>query len=175
MSDITTLPVQREIKPNIEDVLPYYLEGGTLNAALDYVNYLRENKMNLKWAGIHNAWKAACKGKPIIYVRLDCKHRNEDKTAKWAVVPYLVNMHEYEDEIIMEGLQDLVCDGFWRCITCAYGCNPGADKTIAGNELTGLCCGNFYSGRNWVWFYDPDETTISCTKKLLDMEKKARA
>ena len=180
MRDITDLHVQREIKPKIEDLLPHYLDGETFEAASDFARYMQTNKMTLRWAGIHNAWKAAYKGKPILYIRLNCKYRNEDKYAKWVITPYLINLKKYEDEITKEGLRDFVLNGFWRCqvfaygVPCGNGCAPGTDKTILGKELKNLCHGNFYSGRNWVWFYDPDEMAINCIKKLLDLEKQAR-
>ena len=134
--------------------------------------------MNLGWAGIHNAWKASYKGKPILYIRLNNKLWNENKYAKWVITPYLVNINEYEDEIIKEGWQDLIWNGLWYCKTFASGeyygngCAPGIDKTILGKELKNLCNGNFFSGRNWVWFHDPDEISINCIKKLLELEKR---
>jgi len=174
MSDITTLHVQREIKPKIEDVLPFFANGETLETALDFIDYLRAKKMNPAWAGVHNAWKCNCKAKPICYIRLNCKLQNENRHAKWAVTPYFMNISDYEDKIIKAGWQDLIWNGLWRCKSCGNGCPPGVNKTILGKELKSLCHGNFYSGRNWVWFYDPDEMTISQIKTLLDWEKEAR-
>jgi len=175
MSDITDLHVQREVKPKIEDVIHHYLDGDALEAASAFVAYLQADKLKLVWAGIHNAWKAAYKGKPVLYIRLNCRLWDENIYAKWVVTPYLMNLFEYEDEIIREGLQNSVWNGLWRCKACGHGCSPGVDKTILGKELTGLCNGNFFSGRNWVWFYDPDEMTVVSIKKLLEMEKRARA
>jgi len=51
---------------------------------------------------------------------------------------------------------------------------PWATKIILGKELKGLCNTNFFCGRNWVWFHDPDEMTIDRIKKLLEWEKRAR-
>jgi len=82
MPDITELHAQREIKPKIEDVLPHLLEGSALTEASNFSAYLKENKVNLKWAGIHNAWKADYKGKPLLYLRLNCKPWNRETNAK---------------------------------------------------------------------------------------------
>jgi len=175
MSDITVLAVQREIKPKIEDVLPHLLEGEPLKAALDFVAYLQADKLKLVWAGIHNAWKAAYKGKPLLYIRLLCKRWSEDKVAKWVVTPYLMHLHEYEDAIIKEKGQELIWNGLWRCKACGHRCTSVVNKTILGKELRNLCNGNFFCGRNWVWFYDPDKTAIARIKRLLELEQKARA
>ena len=175
MRDITDLHVQREIKPKIEDLLSHYLDGETFEAASDFARYMQTNKMTLRWAGIHNAWKAAYKGKPVCYIRLNFKLWNEDKYAKWTVVPYLMNLNAYEDEIINEGWQDFIWNGLWRCKACGHRCTSVVNKTILGKELRNLCNGNFFCGRNWVWFYDPDKTAIARIKRLLELEQKARA
>jgi hypothetical protein len=157
------------------------LNGDKLEAASDFAAYLRAEKLNPVWAGIHNAWKAVYKGKPLLYIRLDCRLWNANINAKWVITPYLINLDSYEDEIIKEGLQDMVLSGFWYCkVTvngeyCGNRCARAADKTILGKDLKGLCNGNFYSGRNWVWYYDPDEKTIESIKRLLEFEKQARA
>ena len=174
MSDITNLLVQREEKPEIEAVLPYYLDGDTLASAANFIAYLRAEKLIPRWAGIHNAWKASYKGKPLYYIRLNNKKWNRDEYAKWVVTPYLMHLDTYETDIIEDGRRDFVLDGFWRCKACGNGCAPGVDKTVFGAEQKNLCHGNFYSGRNWVWFYNPDDAAIGYIKKLLKMEQSAR-
>lgn len=92
-----------------------------------------------------------------------------------------MHIRYYENDIIRDGLEDFVWNGLWHCKviadgeTCGNGCAPGVDKTLLGKRINHLCNGNFYAGRNWIWFYDPDETAIHCVKKLLAMEMRARA
>jgi len=83
-------------------------------------------------------------------------------------------MSEYENEIIDENMQNYIWDGLAYCHACNNGCSPGAAKTILSKDLTGLCNGMFYSGRFPISFVNPDETAISCIKKLLELEKQAR-
>lgn len=181
MTDVADLNVQRKSRPAIEAVLPCYLDGAMLEAALDFAGSLRADGLKLGWAGVHNAWKAMYKGKPLLYIRLNNQRWNGDQCAKWVVTPYLMNLGAYEEDIVAAGWQDLVLDGLWRCKVavnqahCGHGCAPGVDRTMLGKSTGNLCNGNFYGGRNWVWFYEPDETAIRCIGALLALEKRARA
>ena len=172
MSDITVLSVQRKIKPKIENVLPYYLDGRMLKTALDFVAYLRADKMNPAWT-LHNAWKAAYKGKPIFYIRLGKEWVRKTENVKWVFTPYLNHIDEYEDEIFKENWQHMIWDDLHYCRNCGHKCPPGI-KSILGKEFSGLCHGIFYGGRLPVSFVNPDEAAINRIKKLLEFEKNAR-
>ena len=169
---ITTLRVQRKIKPQIEDVLPYFLDGDMLKTALDFTACLRENKMTPRWAGILNAWKAICKGKPLYYIRIindDWKNVTPYNKYTWVVTPYLLHIHEYDESVIDESLRNLIWDhiGFY-CRSCRQ-CAPGGDLTVFGREIKSVCVN---MPLTWVW--DPDEAAISGIKRLLEHEKQAR-
>ena len=56
--ELTHLHMQRVIKPKVEDVLPYFLDEEMIGIALGFVAHLRAIKMNPRWAGVHNAWRA---------------------------------------------------------------------------------------------------------------------
>ena len=182
MSDITTLAVQKATKPKIEDVIPCYVGVEALKTALDFIAYLRENKIKPVWT-LHNAWKGTYKGKVIYYIRLPLyrghfrspkRSSDADWMRSWVFTPYLHNINRYEDQIMEEGLQDLVWDNLHYCKPCAHRkCLPECDKVILGKELKNLCRGDLYGGCA-VWFVSPDETTINGIKRLLELEKKAR-
>ncbi|MDR0325057.1 MAG: hypothetical protein LBI19_03050 [Oscillospiraceae bacterium] len=179
---------QNKAKPMIEDIIPEYLDGDNKNNALDFIDYLRENKMKPVWA-IQNGWKAVYKGKPIYYIRLPkSKHhflnkKQSDKTdwtRSWVVTPYLLHYRRYEDLIIGEGLQNFFWDNMRRCIHVITGecnshnCAPGVDTTVLGKEFENLC--HFVnSGANTLWYVNPDKTDICNIKKLLDIEIKTRS
>jgi len=180
MSDITTLQFQRENKPNIEDILPCYVDDDVLKNTLDFVVCLRENKIKPVWA-LHNAWKGTYKGKVIYYIRLPLykghfhspKHSSDmDWMRSWVMTPYLHNIKMYEDQIMAVGLQDFVWDNLHYCVPCPHRlCR--VDKTILGKELKGLCNGDLYGGTT-IWIVNPDETESTGIKRLLELEKKAR-
>ena len=175
MTDISILDLhtQRLVRPKIETVLPFFLDDTRLNAALDFIKYLRTNKMSPAWAGIHNAWKAMNKGKPICYIRLGGEWIRETKNVQWVVMPYLNHMHQYENMITDEGLQDIVWDDLHYCRGCAYNCPP-LSKTILGKNFDNLCHAQFYNGRFPVSFVNPDEVAYNQIKKLLEIEREAR-
>ncbi|MCL2405658.1 MAG: hypothetical protein FWC92_08950 [Defluviitaleaceae bacterium] len=168
--ELTHLHVQRVIKPKVEDVLPYFLDGEMMGTALSFVAYLRAVKMNPGWAGVHNAWRANNKNKPICYIRLGKEWIRDTKNVQWVIVLYLNHMDEYTEVIHSEGWQEIVWADLHYCRSCAYGCFPGRTKTILGKEFLGLCP-TFY---NKVSFVNPDEATIKIVTRLLDLEREAR-
>ena len=177
--DILTLKGQRELKPKIEDVLPYFTDGEELETAINFISHLRVNKINLKWAGVHNFWNSKNKGKNICYVKLGNswigrKLPGSEVTVKWEVILNLLHMSEYENKIIGENMQNYIWNGFAYCRACNNGCSPGVNKTILGKDFTGLCHGMFFT-RFVISFVNPDETSIENIKKLLEWEKHARA
>ena len=178
-NDVTLLHVQREIKPKVESVLPFYLDGEMLKLALDFVAYLRAEKMNPGWAGVHNAWRATSKGKPICYIRLgkewirdtEKKWVINTKNLKWLVIPYLDHMNDYADKI-NEDWKKIIWDDLRNCVNCAYGCSSRAAKTVTvlGKDFSGLCPGFI----NKVSFVNPDEAAIKIIKRLLELEREER-
>lgn len=117
--DLTLLSVQRQVKPKIEDVIPLYLDGEMKINALEFINYMKNNKITFRWAGVRNTWKATYKGKPICYLRLADGNApawlSSIQNAKWTVTPYLNNISEYEDKIINENWQNLIWDNLFYC------------------------------------------------------------
>ena len=170
INDLTLLHVQRTIKPKVEDVLPYYLDGKTLQSALDFVTFLRAEKMNPGWAGVHNAWRANNKSKPICYIRLGREWIRDTANVKWVIVLYLNHMEDYAADIYDENWQNIIWDDLHYCRNCAHGCFPGKTKTILGKEFSGLCP-TFYNKANFV---NPDEATIKIVTRLLKLEREAR-
>ena len=183
MSDKTTSGMQGNSNrsSNIEDVLPTILNGEKLKIALDFVAYMRENKMTLRWARFSNAWKASYKGKCICYVRLrgnsDVPSVGHSDTHLWVITPFLLHIDEYEESVIREGLENTVWDNMFYCKRCfpekypeGRPCVPGRNIILLGKEIRGICV-----GRQPVWVWDPGETAINCIKKLLELEQKARA
>jgi len=180
MFEILTLKTQRELKPKIEDVLPYFLDSEELETALNFIAHLRTNKMNPRWAGVHNTWNCNYKGKTICFIRLGTTwHATNSGNVKWEVSPNLININAYEKEIIYENMQNYIWDGLVYCKSCINanglqrGCSPGANKTVLEKDITGLCSG-FFNGRKPISFVNPDGTAIICIKRLLELEKQAR-
>jgi len=170
--DITTLKAQRETKAKIEDVLPHYLEGAMLESVLNFVTLLRTEKMNPGWAGVHNAWRANCKGRPLCYIRLGKEWIRKTEGVKWVVVLYLDNIDDYADDIINEGWQNIVWSDLHYCRkpNCPYNCSSGRTKLILGKEFSDLCP-TFINKANFV---NPGEEELKIVTRLLGFEREAR-
>jgi len=186
MAAITSLAVQKIAKPNIEDVLPHYLSGNVLKNALDFIAYLRENKMKPTWT-IHNAWKAVNKGKVLYYIRLpvyDAHFQRPNQPAgtswerSWCVTPFLMNIAKYENLITDEADKKIIVDNF-------YGCKPycrmakcsmknTAKKIVICNTEFVRYCGDSMLRNRSLWVVNPSEVELDCIKRLLELEKKAR-
>ncbi|MCL2433424.1 MAG: hypothetical protein FWD16_02770 [Clostridia bacterium] len=140
--------------------------------ALGFVEYLRANKINPVLTN-HNAWKAVCKGKALLYIRIcDADHyrrRCPDNPPSWVITLYFDNLKKYEDMVISEGLQSIIWDNVgYYCKSCR-GCAPGGDITVLGKEINGVCI-----KVPLTWAFDPDQATINGIKRLLELEQKAR-
>ena len=165
----------KRISRNVVDMINDRIDDNNVRkTVLDFTDYMQKNKMNLRDARIGYASKAMCKGKCICYMRLkggsDCEKYN------WVITPYLDHISEYEEFIINEGLQDFIWDNVFHCKRCfaerwpeGRPCVPGRNIILLSKEIKEVC-----GGRQPIWFYDPDETTIDCIKRLLELEQKAR-
>ena len=148
-------------------MIPQYLEGDMKKVALNFVAFMRANKMQPVWQST-NTWKANYKGKCICYVRLKTAGKISDRCS-WSIQPYTNHMPEYEETIINEKLQNTVWDNLNYC----YGCHsaPCRQKEITIFEKQAKCICN---GTFATLFFDPDEVIINVIKKLLELEQQAR-
>jgi hypothetical protein len=171
-------------KPKLEDIIPEYLDGDMRRTALDFVEYMRTNKMSPSYRPSLR-YKCNYKGKGICTIRLPRGHTDNEfdqpwmpdgnRTKNyWAVVPELNHFNDYESIMVDEGFKDIILDrkNIYFCNGC-HGrineeCNPNPNRTILDREFKGLC------GRAFFWFFNPGEAEIDCIKRLLELEQKAR-
>ena len=163
MSEEKPVSLFNEYKKNKvtpEERIPVHIaDSGKQKAALDLVAWLRANKISPGCYGI-NRWKASNKGMGICFLLLE----NNSMRVRLD----LTYMKVYEEAIMAEGLQKFVFDKISYCHNCS-GCKPGIDITILGKELKSIC-------RTMIlYIQDPDEAAIDYIKKLLELEKRARA
>ena len=176
---------QSKIKPKIEDVIPEVMDGVTRDTALNFVAYLQENGMPLKWASLYG-WDAFHKGKSICGIRLNVEDSQQwcgrpGVPPSWIVLPRCDHMSQYEDEIVSEGLQGIFWDGVGYCVHSpesgffGKNCRPdsvcagGRSVTLIGRDFYGICK---YHAHPKVW--DPGEAEIIRIIRLLALERNAR-
>ena len=164
-------------KPQIEEIIPDYLDGDFRKAAMDWVEWLRANKFSVRQStpGNTDGWRAVYKGKAI------CGMVFWPYTGKnWSVAPILYHKDEYTELVINRGLQHLFWDNVKYCDGCPPGtgeprkykdrpCIGGYNATLFGKEFKGICANNRHTNNP-----NPDEARVNDIKKLLELEKNAR-
>jgi len=189
----------KQTKPMIEDVMPHYLSGDNLKIALEFMAYLRENKIKPTWS-LLNGWRGMNKGKVLYWIRLpqvkshidanrqpDCHFSNVKPssdinwTNSWVITPYFSRIDTYDNIIASEGLDNFFLSNVHLCRGCKIGtetpenkwCVPGVSKTIFSKEVQHICRGDLYNTMT-AWFVNPNETEAKQIKRLLELEMQAR-
>jgi len=181
-------------KPKLENLISSYLNGDMKKTALDFVAYMRENKMppayrpslrykcKYKIKGICTISLPRTSNIPNPYIDNEFGQEwmpQENIKNNWAVIPQLDYLSEYENQIddemkniIWDTKNIYFCNGCWannpNFPDPRDSCGPRPVRAIFGKEFEGLC------GRAFFWFFNPDESAIRCIKRLLELEKQAR-
>ena len=168
MSNLSLAEQQQKTKPKIEDVIVELLNGERQQNALDFVAYLREQKLNPRWKST-NSWGIKYKGKWIISIGISPGNSGSWRIGWWHLGFDFINVFsvEHENAEILDRCKEIVWSNIVYCTGCAN-CKPGTTKTIFGKDFNLLCYGIFD-------FKDPDADTLECAKKLLECKKKVIA
>jgi len=171
MSNITTLAVKKAAKPKIEEVISEYVDANIRETAADFAEYMRANKMPLRWAST-DRFKALQKKTAICWVDLNQRALSP---VKWRVSTVLTNIAQYEKFILDEGWQDFILEKIVHCKPCNPDrlCSGGNKLSILGKDFSGICQ-NIIFHKIMIGFDDPSEEVIRRIKKLVDWERQAR-
>jgi len=162
----TIVQEQAKVKPKIEDIIATNLDGDMKRIALDFIAYLRVNKLNPVKTSAY-CWKVNYKGKRIFTININKQ--------SWFVLPYFDYINDFEDFVLENGLQNVYWDNIYYCVA-GRGCNPkkscagGTTTIFFGKEIKGIC-----SCRIFAWLDKPSETEINGIKILSELERQARA
>jgi len=126
---------QKNTKPKAEDVIPELLNGETEKAALSFTEFMRENKMPLKWAS-NNAWKASYKGKSVCYMIVNA---NGDWVIRFSQLTRDKWFVDYDDYITGAGLKEFVINNINRRLCPGRECGASKNKTILGKTFDEVC------------------------------------
>ncbi|MCL1806864.1 MAG: hypothetical protein FWG31_04090 [Oscillospiraceae bacterium] len=145
---------QKKVRPKIEDVLNGYLKGENLKNALDFVSWLRANKMNPQW-GSANSWSATYRKVRVCYLKL--------YNGSWYIWPS-GQRDEYLNEFINdENIKEKVIAGIHPCTKCVHMCNNGdGHSVVICGEKYHHTCGHFV-----IRLRDPDAATLEHMKGLI--------
>jgi len=161
-------------KPKIEDVIVQVLANDAQKNALNFVAFLRANKMSPSWASA-NAWAVSYKSQRVCYIRLHgTAHYHNLERGSWHInhVNYgRTSLVDHGDEpnqhISDEKLKDMVWDNVKHCTRC-YNCKTGNSVTILGKQFDETC-------HSWLMMKNPDADAINCAKKIVAMRRYAIA
>ena len=164
--------LKKPAKPQIEETIADVLDGDALENALDFVSFLRANKLSPRWASL-NAWAVSYKNQRVCYIRLSgTAHYHNLENGSWHInhVNYgktdLVG-DDNEQFVSDEALKDMVWGNVKYCTRC-YNCKTGNVVTLLGKQFDEVC-------HSWFMMKNPDVSAINCAKTIVLMRKHAIA
>ena len=159
---------QQKTKPKIEDVISRQLEGSRQQNALDFVAYLRENKLNPAWAAT-NAWWVNYKGKRLVSIRVRGIHTDGMPLmygldpGSWHIGHWLQGF-DFPDSL-HDALKQFIWANMQPCKHC-MSCAPGHSGEFFGRKFETVC---------YFRIENPDAEGLAFTKNLLECKKSAIA
>ena len=127
---------QKRSKPQIEDVISDFLNGDALINALDFIAYLRKNKLNPRWSASGN-WTVKYKGKNLLIIRLHGSAWQYDvEVGSWHID--YKNFDCLDEFASCNDMKNFLYSNVRYCINCCA-CSPGRDVTILGKQLDNIC------------------------------------
>ena len=157
---------QQKAKPKIEDVINEQLEGDRRQNALDFIAYLRENKLNPVWTAT-NAWWVNYKGKRLVSIRVRGINTAGMSwgygldPGSWHIGHWLQGFN-FPDNLNDE-LKQFIWANMQPCKHCMC-CAPGHSGEFLGKKFETVC---------YFRIENPDSTGLEFTKNLLECKKKA--
>lgn len=152
---------QKETKPRIEDMVNNYLYGQLKNDAIDFVNFLKTNKLSPQWAST-NSYALSYKSRRVCIIKI-----NEEEWTLWLNT-------QYNDEFNacfageQEDMQKILLSQLVYCHSCGK-CAPGHNITILGKKTQNACYCPV------IRLTNPNQLELNCAKKLVLLRKTAIA
>lgn len=125
---------QKKVKPNVEDVVSNHLSGDTAKNALDFVAFMKQNKLSLRHTSGNN-WKAMYRGKSVCYMLVN----NEDWILRFSHFTREKWFVDYDKHIVNAGLKEFILDNVNPRNCPGRDCNISRDKTILGKTFDEVC------------------------------------
>ena len=148
-----------KIRPEIEDVIRDSLNGEALKNGLDFIAYLKKNKMSPQWSAA-NSWKVSYKTQNVLFIRLGSNSRYHGVGAgSWCIKAFI---GEYEAPL-SDDFKEIVWANIKYCDKCIH-CR-GKRMLIFGREIDNVC--------DSIIIENPNAKAIECIKKIIPMRKNA--
>ena len=162
---------EKKVRQKIEDVISDLLKGDMKTNALDFIAWLRENKIAItKNSESAYTFKIMGKSAGRIFIEKD----------NFVIEPYINYKNKEIDVLITDaGMQDVIWDNLFLCRRCApHNCTPevneskdnfiGFKKIILGKEFNNLC------KSEGIRYPCPDEKTINFIKTIIEFDQQMK-
>ena len=150
------MPAQKFAKQKIEDAVAGVLTGDLQKNALDFIAFLRENKISLSQA-YADTWRAAYKGKAAGVVILQNKGLNISLRGDYS--------SRYENILINDKMKNSLEKNLWvkPCQYCNKACYDGITASLFGKEFTKICKHML----NTTYFLITDADAVECARLII--------
>lgn len=149
---------QKAVKPEVEAVAAEILEGDELNSLLDFVRFLRDNKLTPRWAS-SNSWTIRYKNKGLCYIKIDSRKR------LWNARPERSFFDEYDKYITDIDLKAFILEIVNPPLCENRDCWKRREEAIFGKKFTEVC-------RCWPFKVDnPEGVVLERLKELILVSK----
>jgi len=152
---------QAKVKPKIEDAAPDYLDGKALDNLLDFVIWMRTNRITPTFA--NKSKEGINYTSHICYLKL--------VHGSWAI--WISGKHRkhksgfIDDFLTCEELKAVIATDLAICNHCGHGCPPYS-VTVCGIKYDNVCpCCT-------VRFYNPNTETLKLIKKVIGTRNKSK-
>jgi len=157
---------QRKTRPKAEDMICKYFEGEIKQNALDFVAWLKANKLSPRFAAT-NAWYIYHENDNFMQLRIDSKEwpTVELDTEKTAFCLCFSAYTKFHDLLLnTEALKEAVITGMKPCTDCSPNCERREELPIARvcGEIVENTCVPYY-----LVFRDPSAEIIERVKKVI--------
>ena len=153
--------IQKATKPKFDEVVGDFLSGDALKNALDFFAFLKENKMNPRWAAT-SSWAVKHKNKHVCGISLNASAWQYGvEPGAWYIdcANLMEVLHEFAD---CESLKKILWANVKYCSKCCS-CGPGWDADVMGKQFENICR---------IVIKNPDAEALMYAKQLVLASKK---
>ena len=144
---------QRVVKPKIEDVAGDYINGNNLKSLMDFLGFLKDNKLSPRWQS-GNSWTVQYRGQTVCHIKLD--------STIWRIMFSLASREKWFSGSDQYFADDEEKAFIWASVKeawCPRGCK--GKITVLGKEFHDVCvC--------WaVRIENPDGAALEQSKRVI--------
>jgi len=160
---------QKKTKPKLDDFIITGLISELRQDVFAFLDYCKTKKISYPWSST-NTWTLKAKGKSIGLIQVGSKESPEQyDNIHWTIGVGFRELHQYDDFVIKEDLQNIILKSLTHCTNCNTYCTLGYADKILGKEYRNLCRGMYIlDEKTCISFNNPDIAVIEKVKRIID-------